>query len=130
MLYLQFPSQKENTCPVQLHYVLLREKKQYREKQGSCYYPSVSGTVSSGRVSDGYIATTAVPPGSTTTQRCECGFSTLGWIVCDQETKIVTVNREFCVTGSGQDGLYYIGGRPLNYKFNNTNRMFSELPTT
>ena len=66
---------------------------------------------------------------SNTTQRCECGFSTLGWIVCDQETKIVTVNRENCVTDSGQDGLYYIGRCLLNYKFNNTNRVFSELPT-
>ena len=65
---------------------------------------------------------------SNTTQRCECGFEA-GWLVCDQQTMIVQVNREFIVTYSGEDGLFYVGRRPLNIKFNNTNRMFSRLPT-
>jgi hypothetical protein len=66
---------------------------------------------------------------SNTTQRCECGAFQAGWVVCDQQSMTVQLNREFCATYSGQDGLFYIGHCPLNYKFNNTNRMFSELPT-
>ena len=65
---------------------------------------------------------------SNTTQRCECGFEA-GWLICNQQTMIVQVNREFIVTYSGEDGLFYVGRRPLNIKFNNTNRMFSRLPT-
>ena len=66
---------------------------------------------------------------SNTTQRCECGEFQAGWVVCDQQSMTVQLNREFCATYSGQEGLFYIGHCPLNYKFNNTNRMFSELPT-
>ena len=65
---------------------------------------------------------------SNTTQRCECGVQR-EWLLCDQQTMTVQLSRQFCMTYSGQDGVYYIGHCPLNYKFNNTNRMFSELPT-
>ena len=66
---------------------------------------------------------------NTTTQRCECGGFQAEWVLCDQETMTAQLNREFCVTFSGQDGLFYVSYCPLNYQFNNTNRMFSELPT-
>ena len=64
---------------------------------------------------------------SNTTQRCECGFQT-DWVICDQQTTTVQIISDFCVSYSGQDGLFYIGRSPQNNKFNNTNRMFSELP--
>ena len=41
----------------------------------------------------------------------------------------VQLDRELCVTYSGEEGLFYVSFCPLNYKFNNTNRMFSELTT-
>ena len=65
---------------------------------------------------------------SNTTQRCECGFET-DWLICDKQTMTVHVIIDFCVTYSGQEGLFYIGRSPRNNKFNNTNRMFSEHPT-
>ena len=66
---------------------------------------------------------------NSSTQRCECGGFQAEWVLCDQETMTAQINRDFCVTFSGQDGLFYVSYCPLNYQFNNTNRMFSVLPT-
>ena len=66
---------------------------------------------------------------SNATQRCECGAFQAGWVVCDQATMTSQLNIEFCVTYSGVDGLFYVGHCPLNYKFNSTNRIYSQLPT-
>ena len=67
---------------------------------------------------------------SNTTQRCECGTheAISEWIICDQETLRVQILDGFCVTYSGQDGLFFAGECPFQYKFNKTNRLFSELP--
>ena len=65
---------------------------------------------------------------SNTSQRCECGFQTEG-ILCNQQTATVQIMNGYCVTYSGYDDLFFICDCPLTYKFNRTNRMFSELPT-
>ena len=63
---------------------------------------------------------------SNTTQRCECGFQTK-WILCDQHTTQVLLKSGYCVTYSGQEGLFYGGECQFSYKFNKTNRLFSQL---
>ena len=65
---------------------------------------------------------------SNTTQRCECGLKKHG-ILCDQQTATVQIGNGICVTYSGYDDLFFICDCPLTYKFNRTNRLFSELPT-
>ena len=66
---------------------------------------------------------------NSTTQRCECDSISASWVHCNQQTMTVQLNSEFCVSYSRQEGSFYIGYSPLKYKFNRTNRMFSELPT-
>ena len=41
----------------------------------------------------------------------------------------VQVKSGFCVTYSGREDLFYGGVSPLWYKVNNTNRLYSELPS-
>ena len=63
-----------------------------------------------------------------TTQQCECGKGLRG-IQCNQQEKKVEVELGTCVTYAGQEGLYYFGRCPFIPTRNNTNRMFSELPS-
>ena len=65
---------------------------------------------------------------SNTTHQCECGYQANG-VHCDQQTMRVLLTSGYCITYSGQDGLYYGGICPLRYKVNNSDRLFSELPT-
>ena len=61
-----------------------------------------------------------------TTQQCECGK--IGEIRCNPQTRTVEIPHGYCVTYSGQEGLYYGGDCPFTLIKNNTNRLFSELP--
>ena len=65
---------------------------------------------------------------SNTTQQCECGFESTS-IHCDQQTMKVQMKVGYCVTYSGYDGVFYGGDCPLLYKANNSDRLFSELPS-
>ena len=65
---------------------------------------------------------------SNTTQQCECGFET-HLIHCDQQTMKVHIKVGYCVTYSGYDGVFYGSNCPLLYKANNSDRLFSELPS-
>ena len=65
---------------------------------------------------------------SNTTQQCECGFESTS-ILCDQQTMKVQMKVGYCVTYSGYDGVFYGSECPLLYKANNSDRLFSELPS-
>ena len=65
---------------------------------------------------------------SNSTQQCECGRNYSYYLSCNQQTMEVQVKSGYCVT-SGQDGVFYAGISPLWYKVNNTNRLFSDLPS-
>ena len=65
---------------------------------------------------------------SNTTQQCECGFES-AYIHCDQQTMKVQMKVGYCVTYSGYDGVFYSGECPFFYKANNSDRLFSELPS-
>ena len=58
---------------------------------------------------------------------CECGVST--YILCNQKEQMAMITDGICVTSSGKEGQYYAGSCPFRYMQNNTNRMFSELPS-
>ena len=66
---------------------------------------------------------------SNSTQQCECGRNYSYYLSCNQQTMEVQVKSGYCVTFSGQDGVFYAGISPLWYKVNNTNRLFSDLPS-
>ena len=65
---------------------------------------------------------------SNTTQQCECGFES-AFIHCDQQTMKVQMRVGYCVTYSGYDGVFYGSDCPFLYKANNSDRLFSELPS-
>ena len=67
-------------------------------------------------------------PYSNTSQQCECGFET-HLIHCDQQTMKVHIKVGYYVTYSGYDGVFYGSNCPLFYKANNSDRLFSELPS-
>ena len=48
---------------------------------------------------------------------------------CNQLEKTAQTISGFCATSTEQEGLYYAGYCPFGYTENNTNRMFSELPS-
>ena len=62
-----------------------------------------------------------------TTQQCECGKIS-GPLVCNQQVKTVEIKHGYCVTYSGQEGLFYAGYCPFTPTKNSINRVFSELP--
>ena len=65
---------------------------------------------------------------SNATRSCECGLQ-YDWIICNPQTMEVQLMDGFCMTYSGQGGLFYTGICPFSYKFNHTNRLFSQLTT-
>ena len=66
---------------------------------------------------------------SNTTQQCECGRLTTERIHCNQQEWKVEIADGFCATFAGQEGQYCAGECPFRHTGNNTNRMFSELPS-
>ena len=62
-----------------------------------------------------------------TTQQCECGKQ-FGALLCNQQEKSVEIVHSYCVTYSGQEGLFYAGLCPFTPTKNSVNRLFSELP--
>ena len=64
-----------------------------------------------------------------TTYQCECGSRIRGYIRCDQLEMTAQIMNGFCATSTKQEGLYYAGYCPFSHTENNTNRMFSELPS-
>ena len=65
---------------------------------------------------------------SNTTQQCECGYKSSS-IHCDQQKMKVQMKVGYCITYSEYDGVFYSGICPLLYKANNSDRLFSELPS-
>ena len=64
---------------------------------------------------------------SNSTQRCECGVSTQS-VYCNQQTMEVELWFIYCVTYSEKEGVLF-GGCPYSYKFNNSNKLYYQLPT-
>ena len=62
---------------------------------------------------------------SNITQRCECGLG--NGISCDEKTKEARMWFADCTTFSGQEGLFYYGHCPYDYKFNYSNGVYSLL---
>ena len=62
-----------------------------------------------------------------TIQQCECGKQ-FGALLCNQQEKSVEIVHGYCVTYSGQEGLFYAGLCPFTPTKNSVNRLFSELP--
>ena len=63
------------------------------------------------------------------THQCECGELISGKVNCNQQEMKVEIVEGFCATSTEQEGLYYAGYCPLSHTDNNTNRMYSELPS-
>ena len=62
-------------------------------------------------------------------ETCECGWQ-LGWKVhCNQQEMTAEIADGFCATSTEQEGLYYAGDCPFRHTKNNTDRMYSELPS-
>ena len=59
-----------------------------------------------------------------TTQQCQCGFG----LSCVSD-KDVEIRDGFCATSAGEEGQYYYGGCPFGRTVNNTNRIYSEMPS-
>ena len=64
-----------------------------------------------------------------TTHQCECGFQMGGKVHCNQLEKMAQLISGYCATSTEQEGLYNVGYCPFSLTENNTNRMFSELPS-
>ena len=64
-----------------------------------------------------------------TTHQCECGSLLGDMFRCNQLEKRAQIANGFCATSTEQEGLYYAGHCPFGHTENNTNRMFSELPS-
>ena len=65
---------------------------------------------------------------SNVTGGCECGYQTAS-IHCNKLTMEAVMKSGYCITYSGQDGVFYGGICPIRYTVNNTNRLYSELPS-
>ena len=67
---------------------------------------------------------------SNTTNQCECGRNrNFGGIHCNQQEMKAEIANGYCATSTEQEGLYYGGSCPLIHTENNTDRIFSELPS-
>ena len=74
---------------------------------------------------------TSCPPWfyySNTTQQCECAIL-VGKIHCNQQDRKVVIADGYCATSTEQESQYYSGPCPFRHTENNTDRMFSELPS-
>ena len=63
------------------------------------------------------------------THQCECGELLDGMVHCNQQKLIAEIQDGFCATSTQQEGQYYAGYCPFRHTENNTNRMFSEMPS-
>ena len=60
---------------------------------------------------------------------CECGQLS-GWEVrCNQQEGKAEIADGFCATSTEQEGLYYAGDCPFRHTENNTDRLYSEMPS-
>ena len=66
---------------------------------------------------------------SNTTEQCECGEQFQDRISCKQHSRAAYIANGFCASTSRQEGLYYAGLCPFRHTENNTNRLFSRLPS-
>ena len=64
-----------------------------------------------------------------TTHQCECGSLLGDKFHCNKLERKAQIANGFCATSTKQEGLYYAGYCPFSHTQNNTNRMFSELPS-
>ena len=62
-------------------------------------------------------------------ETCECGSQLGGEVHCNQQEMTAEIIDGFCATSTEQEGLYYAGFCPLRHTENNTDRMYSELPS-
>ena len=62
-------------------------------------------------------------------ETCECGWQLGGKVHCNQQEMTAEIADGFCATSTEQEGLYYAGYCPLRHTENNTDRMFSEMPS-
>ena len=60
---------------------------------------------------------------------CECGGLFGGAIHCNQQEMTAEIADGFCVISTEQEGLYYAGDCPFRHTENNTDRMYSEMPS-
>ena len=61
--------------------------------------------------------------------QCECGSLLKEEVDCNQLDRKAQIAHGFCATSTEQEGLYYGGFCPFGHTENNTNRMYSELPS-
>ena len=62
-------------------------------------------------------------------ETCECGWPFRGKVHCNQQEMTAEIIDGFCATSTEQEGLYYAGDCPFRHTKNNTDRMFSEMPS-
>ena len=62
-------------------------------------------------------------------ETCECGWQFGGNVHCNQQEMTAEIIDGFCATSTEQEGLYYAGYCKLRHTKNNTDRMYSELPS-
>ena len=60
---------------------------------------------------------------------CECGGQFGGAIHCNQQEMTAEIADGFCATSTEQEGLYYAGHCPFRHTENNTDRVYSEMPS-
>ena len=66
---------------------------------------------------------------SNTTNQCECGRNFPNKVYCNQQEMKAEIANGYCATSTEQEGLYYAGSCPFRHTENNTDRIFSELPS-
>ena len=59
------------------------------------------------------------------TGKCECGF----WLLCSSDGNQVEIDNSRCATSSERGDDYYIALCPFRHIINNTNRLYSEMPS-
>ena len=62
-------------------------------------------------------------------ETCECGLQFGGKVHCNQQDMTAEIADGFCATSTEQEDLYYAGYCPLRHTENNTDRMYSEMPS-
>ena len=62
-------------------------------------------------------------------ETCECGSQLGRKVHCNQQEMTAEIADGFCATSTEQEGLYYAGFCPLRRTKNNTDRLYSELPS-
>ena len=60
---------------------------------------------------------------------CECGQLFGGKVHCNQQEKKAEIADGYCPISTEQEGLYYAGDCPFRHTENNTDRLYSEMPT-